>query len=76
MTDIDDWTRFCLMMAAAGWEWRTVPEDDPTGPVGFWTHRNGCIYTPAGTIAPGGRREGQAGNWRTWLEAGQSPPPY
>ena len=73
MTNNDDWARFCLRM----WEqdWVHDPDDDEVPDTGRWF--NGlAVYWPNGDFRLGAGPISNVGDWRTWLEAGQTPSPF
>jgi len=67
MTNNDDWARFCAMMEKAGW----VLTFGNMGVV-FFPLEMEELYEPGFGLF----QERKIGDWRTWLEAGQTPPPF
>ena len=80
MTNTDDWARFCAMMEKASWH-RNAEESsfrkEGRG-VHLFEHINGAGYRNDGYWFYPGKDEpsGNIGEWRTWLDAGQTPPPW
>lgn len=61
----NDWQRFVALMAAAGWRQSRVTTDEGGVSVtrSIFRHDNGREYKPQE-------------DWREWLAAGQTPPPF
>jgi len=68
MTNNEDWTTFCEMMAAAGWEYDKAIKS-------FVHKMTNALYDDKGEYWRNGHWI-KIRDWRTWLEAGQTPPPW
>ena len=72
MTTNDDWSRFVAMMEKAGWKW------NPRASWFNWHLEPEKVYcaVTGNTFVIRGGKVSNIGDWRQWLEAGQSPPPF